>query len=340
MSDGWKFLKRDDLPVLLDELARDHEVWLPKKPLNRWDWFRYEPGDRVRLRNTIIDVSAKKLFFPRRRTIATFDPAEKWNLEPVELPTGPRVVFGMHPCDVRALKYTDKVYLDSEHPDRLYQAERERTTIVGMACSEMMPTCHCTDRDLSPDETEGMDVVFHEVEDGYLFKSLTAKGKSLLSSSLLQKTDREPAPREWPKGRYPVPAPDALMALYDDEFWLEASDICLTCGGCTFACPTCTCFLVADEKFEGRGERVTCWDTCQFLSYSRETSGHNPRKTNAARLRNRTLDKFAYSALKRGMRSCIGCGRCALICPIKRSFPQLGAKLQVRVDELKKAKVK
>ncbi len=339
MSDGWKFLRHDDLPGLLDEFAGDHDVWLPKRPLNKWDWFRYVPGDEVNVRNTIVEVSAKKLFFPRRRAIATFDPAEQWNMEPVAPPTAPRVVFGMHPCDVTALKYTDLVYLDSDHPDRLYQAERDRTTIVGMACSEMMPTCHCTDRDLSPDETGGMDIVLHEVDGGYLFKPLTEKGRKLSSSALLQDTDRVPDRKEWPSGQYPVPNAGELMEQYDDDFWLEASDICLTCGGCTFACPTCTCFLVVDEKFEGSGERVTCWDTCQFLSYSRETSGHNPRKTNAARLRNRTLDKFAYSELKRGMRSCIGCGRCVLICPIKRSFPQLGAKLQARVEEEKKAKV-
>jgi ferredoxin len=338
MSGKWKLLKREDLPAFLGELAAGAEVWIPKKT-NKWDWVKYEAGDKVELPGSIIEVSAKKLFFPKRRPIARFATDEKWSLEPVEPDTSPRIVFGMHPCDVAGVRYIDRVLVDSAHEDVLYKAERDRTTILGVTCSEMKPTCHCTDRDLSPDETAGMDVVVSQTEEGLLLRALTDKGAKVLVSSLLHDTDHQPPQRDWPKGNHPVPSPAELMELYDDEFWVEASDICLTCGACTFACPTCTCFLVSDEKFEGSGERVTCWDTCQFPSYSREASGHNPRKTNADRLRNRTLDKFAYRYLKYGMNACIGCGRCVLICPIKRSFPQLGAKLSGKVEE-KKQEVK
>jgi ferredoxin len=243
--------------------------------------------------------------------------------------------MGMHPCDVVGVRYMDRAFLGGSHPDRLYEAERKRTTVVGMRCSEMKPTCHCTDRNLSPDETDGMDAVFAETADGFLLRALTEKGAALMNSPLLGATERQPEKREWPRGRHLVPSPDELMALYEDDLWLEASDICLTCGACTFNCPTCTCYLVADEKFGDEGERVTAWDSCQFLSYSREASGHNPRRTNADRLRNRTMDKFAYSHHKHGMSSCVGCGRCVIICPIRRSFPQLGSRLKQRVEASK-----
>jgi sulfhydrogenase subunit beta (sulfur reductase) len=337
VSGQWKKLRRDDLAAFLDELAARAELWVPTKPANRWEFARYETGQKVQFAPSIIETSAKALFFPQRRPIARFNPKEKWSLEPVELPTAPRVVMGLHPCDVAALERTDRVLGTGERADRLYKAERERTTIVGMRCSEMKPTCHCTDRSLSPDETAGMDAVFAEVADGWIFRSLTDKGAKLIESKLLQPTGEQPAVKEWPNGNYPVPGPDELLALYEDDFWLEASDICLTCGACTFACPTCTCYLVADEKSGDQGERVTAWDSCQFLSYSRETSGNNPRKTNAARLRNRTLEKFAYSYHKTGIGSCIGCGRCVIICPIRRSFPQLGKELKARVEERKAA---
>jgi len=332
VSERWKLLKQDDLARFMDELAGEREVWVPRKT-NRWDWVKHETGEKVKLPGSIIEVSAKKLFFPRRRPIATFDTREKWSVKPVEPPDGPRVVVGMHPCDVAALRYTDRVFLESGHRDGLYAAERDRTTIVGYLCDDMKPSCHCTDRNLSPDETEGMDVAMATTEGGYLLRALTPKGEKLLGSSLLQETDLVPERKEWPKGSYPVPTPDELMELYEDDFWVEASDICLTCGACTYTCPTCTCFLVADEKFEGKGERVTCWDTCQFPSYSREASGHNPRRTNADRLRNRTLDKFAYRYFRYGKNACIGCGRCVIICPIRRSFPQLGQKLAERLEE-------
>ncbi len=327
----WKFLKADDLTGFLDELASRAEVVVPRKLNASWGFGPYAAGQEVRLPPSIIETSAKELFFPRRRPVARFSTDAKWSVEPVEPPSAPRVVVGIHACDAAGLRYMDRVFLDTDHPDRLYEAERERTTVVGMRCREMAPSCHCTDRGLSPDETDGMDAVMAETDGGYLLRALTPKGEKLVVSPLLADTGREPEKKAWRSGSYPVPSPHELMELYDDDFWHEASDICLTCGGCTFACPTCTCFLVTDEKHRGRGERVTCWDSCQFLSYSRETSGHNPRKTNAARLRNRTLDKFAYSALRHGMSSCTGCGRCVLVCPIKRSFPQLGARLAERV---------
>lgn len=339
MSQTWKLLKRTDLAAFLDGLADQAELWVPRRKGTRWDFDRYEKGTETTFPSSIVEVSAKSLFFPRRRPIARFNPKAKWSVEPVEPQSAPRIVMGMHPCDVAGVRYMDRVFLSTDHPDRLYQAERDRTTIIGMRCSEMKPTCHCTDRNLSPDETEGMDAVFAEAPDGFLFRALTEKGERLLASPLLAATDAKPEAKEWPKGRHLVPSPDELLDLYEDEFWHEASDICLTCGACTFACPTCTCYLVADEKFGEEGERVTAWDSCQFLSYSRETSGHNPRRTNASRLRNRTLDKFAYSFHKHGMSSCTGCGRCVLICPIRRSFPQLGTRLKQRVAE-KRAKAK
>lgn len=330
---GWKFLKTEALGRFLDELAESAEVVVPQKKGAKWGWGGYQPGTEVRLPSSIIDTSAKELFFPRRRPIARFDATSTWNLEPVEAPTAPRVVVGMHPCDVAALLHYDRVFMGGVYPDRLYAAERDRTLIIGLACSEMKPTCHCTDRGLAPDSEAGMDALMVETEGGWLMRATSERGAKLLGSKLLASTDKQPAKRDWPKGKFPVPTADELLALYDDEFWTEQADICLTCGACTLACPSCTCFLVADEKHGGRGERVTCWDSCQFLSYSRETSGHNPRRTNASRLRNRTLDKFCYTVHRYGAMSCTGCGRCAIICPIKRSFPQQAAKLARRAKE-------
>ena len=165
------------------------------------------------------------------------------------------------------------------------------------------------------------------VKDGFNFQQITEKGSRILASELLQDTDEKYTAPDWPKGRFEVASPEEVLATYHDEFWDDASDICLTCGGCTFTCPTCLCFLVADEKFTGKGERVTVWDTCQFSAYSRMAGGHNPRDNNTARVRNRTLDKFGYSKQKFGRTSCTGCGRCVIICPLKRSFPHIAKNL-------------
>ena len=48
------------------------------------------------------------------------------------------------------------------------------------------------------------------------------------------------------------------------------------------------------------------------------------------RLLNRFEKKFDFFPNVMNVYACTGCGRCAIICPIKRSFPQLGAKLAER----------
>lgn len=341
MSTVWKKLQAKDRESLLSDLRRSGELWVPQKrdeghsKRGRWAFKVYDSRGEVHFPESIIDVSVKELFFPKRRPVATFDGQGKWSLKAVEPSSDPRIIMGLHPCDVQGILYMDKVFADSEYKDTLYEAERERTVLVGMTCEEMGENCHCTDRGGSPDNAEGMDAVFTVVGNGYLFKALTEKGEKIVSSPLLRETSESPEKRAWEKGRFPVASPKQLFEMYDDDFWNETSDICLTCGVCTYVCPTCLCFLIADEKYRGHGERLTVWDSCQFASYSRMAGGHNPRKTNTDRVRNRTLDKFAYSAFKYGRISCTGCGRCASVCPLKRSYPSIAYALSERVARKK-----
>jgi formate hydrogenlyase subunit 6/NADH:ubiquinone oxidoreductase subunit I len=330
---GWKKLLKSDIPALLAELAGKAELVLPQEKNGKVRFGPYDPAKPAVFPSSLVDVSAKAVFFPKRRPVARFESADKSKLQPVEPDSRPRILMGAHPCDVAAVNYVDRVFIHSAFRDPLYEAERKRTTIVGMLCLEMKPECHCTDREIAPDDERGMDAVFTETNDGYLFRAVTDKGKAVIGSNLLKETSEEPGKKTWPKDKYPV-SPEAIVhspkSSEADPFWQEVADLCLTCGACTYACPTCTCFLVADEQHDGEGERVTAWDSCQFPGYARMTGGHNPRKTSAARVRNRVLDKFVYTVDKYGATSCVGCGRCAIICPVGRHFPREMAELSAR----------
>jgi formate hydrogenlyase subunit 6/NADH:ubiquinone oxidoreductase subunit I len=331
---GWKKLAKADVPAFLTELGKQAELIVPQEKSGKVRFLPFDSARPVSFPCSLVDVSLKAVFFPRRRPVARFDSADKAKLEPVAAETKPRIVMGAHPCDIAAVNYVDRVFIQSRFKDPLYEAERMRTTIVGMSCSEMKPECHCTDRDLRPDDERGMDAVFAETKDGYLFRAVTDKGEAVLGSNLLKGTAEEPEKKEWPNGKYPVD-PSSLADTTDSPLstpdpWQEIADLCLTCGACTYACPTCTCFLVSDEQHDGQGERVTAWDSCQFSGYSRLTGGHNPRKTAAARVRNRMLDKFVYTVEKYGATSCVGCGRCAIICPVGRHFPKEIAALSAK----------
>ena len=106
-------------------------------------------------------------------------------------------------------------------------------------------------------------------------------------------------------------------AIFDNvDFWTKMSSACLSCGVCTFVCPTCYCFDICDETTFGQGTRRRLWDACMFTDFTLEASGHNPRPQVYQRLRQKICHKYSYSIRKYGVISCVGCGRCTRSCPV------------------------
>jgi ferredoxin len=110
---------------------------------------------------------------------------------------------------------------------------------------------------------------------------------------------------------------DALRGKFDDlAFWEAEASKCLSCGACTYLCPTCYCFNLTDEARGALGARIRSWDACMLPLFTMEASGHNPRTGKIQRLRNRIGHKFSYyPGLHNGRIACCGCGRCIKSCP-------------------------
>ena len=64
------------------------------------------------------------------------------------------------------------------------------------------------------------------------------------------------------------------------------------------------------------GSRCKFWDSCGQACFTMHTSGHNPRPNQPSRYRNRLLHKLRYIPERFGVHGCVGCGRCALTCPV------------------------
>ncbi len=130
-----------------------------------------------------------------------------------------------------------------------------------------------------------------------------------------------------------APAQDKLMALFDDmEFWGDVSAKCISCGACTYLCPTCYCFNITDEGAGLSGRRVRSWDNCMSHQFTLEASGHNPRPTKAHRLRNRVGHKFSYyPAIHDEVIACCGCGRCIKSCPVSVDIREIVVRAMERV---------
>lgn len=336
-----KFVSYEALPGWLGELAQKATVYAPRKEGKAVVYLPYAEGAPLELAQRPTE-SAKHAVFPRCHELFSFNNAgdpeapdrRKLTLKEPEEP-GEAVVFGMPSCDARGFFAFDPVYdgsgtkdyKDGAFKDPYYLKRRAKTALIVKACKSALNTCFCTWVGGGPASAEGADVLASDVDGGLLLQAVTEKGASLLESGKLAASSEAQAKAAEAShkavaesmGEAPslAAAAKSLLALFDDkDFWLSQSAGCLSCGACTYLCPTCYCFNITDESNGIEGTRLRTWDTCMSPLFTLEASGHNPRTGKAARLKNRVGHKFSYYPTLHGGRfSCCGCGRCIKSCP-------------------------
>ena len=233
------------------------------------------------------------------------------------------VVVGARPCDAAALDIVDKV-MGWDYRDELWYGRRQATTILSLACAECDDSCFCTAVGLSPASARGADWMMTSVDGGMEIEVLTPKGEKLLErcKSKLPETKSQASRNSKleEQMRANLDSDPAKIRLwldrhFDDPFWKNVALRCHGCGACAFVCPTCHCFDIVDEP-EGvdQGVRRRNWDACQPALFTLHGSGHNPRKDQTARFRQRIMHKFSIYPARFGDVLCTGCGRCIRAC--------------------------
>lgn len=270
--------------------------------------------------------SPKEFIFPRTELLFRYQlSGEEARLTDPPASAERQVLFGLRPCDAAGLVRLDSVLL----PDPFYARRREQTTVVALACSSCQPACFCTAVGGSLVGEEGADVLLAEQGGGWIARVITDKGAALIkySGSIWQPALSE----EWESVvhhanqaadfvlRAPISNQSAqlLEQCFESSAWEDTARRCIGCSICTYVCPSCACFDVADEGNAWSGRRCRSWDSCSLPRFTLHGSGHNPRATQAARFRQRVLHKFAYFPLRHGgVSMCVGCGRCINQCPV------------------------
>jgi sulfhydrogenase subunit beta (sulfur reductase) len=263
-------------------------------------------------------LSAKEIFFPSTERLFTIQKSgQEIHLEET-FPDWETVIFGARPCDSRGVKLLDAVFMDTNPVDSFYARRRRNTTIIGLACKELGPTCFCTSVGGAPDNAHDMDIMLYEMDRGYLAEAVTGKGRFLIPGGEWKEATVDPL-KFISSEKFPVPEKKRWPEHFNDEYWMKISERCLSCRACAFVCPTCRCFAVRDELLaHGEFERIRCWDACSGENYRRVAGGHKPRAEKSERVRNRFFCKFYYYPEQYGLglaSACTGCGRCIDVCP-------------------------
>jgi ferredoxin len=279
-------------------------------------------------------MSPKTAFFPQTEDFLRYDKNKSaLDAQCVDLNLGPVFLFGVRPCDVRSFQIMDIHFSGTGAVDPYWKKRREATTIFGYAFDIHTPADGAdfySTLNIGAADPEGSDIFMIKKGDDLLLKAVSPKGETLLSSlnSLADASkddekyfdDTVTAGRDF-KTRFTCVDDKVIAKKLEDlfhkpEFWEKISDACLSCGACTFVCPTCYCFDICDETLFSKGVRRRVWDACMFTDFTLEASGHNPRTKVYQRLRQKVCHKYSYHIRKYGVISCVGCGRCTRNCPV------------------------
>lgn len=262
----------------------------------------------------------KKFLYPQRETLFVYD--ESGNITEAQ-DNQPLVIFGSHPCDLAGMKVLDYIFM-APPGDSLYMERRKHIMIVGLSC---LPDKYCFCESMGTDSLDdGYDVFLTDIDDHFFVEVATPKAAELLSQNDFLVTASDPYKQAFKDfwhdrkalftNRFETSNLPALLDLEaDNPVWEELGQRCLSCGNCTFVCPTCYCFDVVDiAQLNGGGQRQREWDSCQFHGFA-GVAGGNFRPGPIDRL------KFWYRHKLHGFQdayqlpTCVGCGRCTVSCP-------------------------
>ena len=327
--------------ALFDRLAAEYKIYAPKRFAKQGrysdtDIVRY---DEIHTAEEIVwdkksDFSAKEVLTPVTEPIFYFTEDEyRESGAPKK-----KILIFLRPCDINAFEHQDRIYLDNGgFCDSYYQRMREKTRFVLMECTEGWDTCFCCS--MGANRAEEYSAAVRHTEEGILW---SVKDEELAPYFAgCEEVDWQLQFIE--KNQFDVKIPEiadkeTLAKLKKHPMWQEHNDRCVSCGSCTLACSTCTCFTTRDKIYSENakaGERRRVHDSCQIAGFDAMAGGHGFRTTPADRIRYRALHKVHdYKARFGDYHMCVGCGRCSARCPKFISFPAIINKMSAALEEI------
>lgn len=338
-----KKINKRDIGNLLNEWSQEFTVFVPSREsgvamLSKWD--SKDTGFMDWYRNTVQPIKAN--FFPPMEEMFSFQKGkEGYHIELPSSDEHKQLIFGIRPCDARALIILDMTFKDL-YEDPYYLPKRNNMVLIGLGCTNPYDSCFCTSLGINPGESTDVDLMLTDIGDQFLIEEITEVGKELIAkaSRVEEATEADEAEaREVKQASYNKVTrkidtegiKEKLLSCFEDQdFWEKVSAKCISCGICTFLCPTCYCFDINDELVRRQGTRFRNWDSCAFPVYTKMPM-ENPRLEKWRRVRQKVCHKFEFYPMNFDIIACVGCGRCIRQCLVNWDITQTLNSLPTRV---------
>jgi len=336
-------INKKDIGKLLSEWSQEFTVFVPSREsgvvkLAKWDGTDTSFVDWYR--NTVIPAKAN-LFPPMEEMFSFQKDSKGYRIELPAVDEHKQLIFGIRPCDARALAILDMTFKDA-YEDPYYLSKRKNTVLIGLGCTNPYDSCFCTSLGISPGESNDVDLMLTDIGDEFLIEPISEAGKGLIAKTngLEEATEADEATaREVKEASYHKVTrkidtegiKEKLLSSFDNQdYWEKVAAKCISCGICTFLCPTCYCFDISDELAGKQGVRCRSWDSCAFPIYTKMPM-ENPREEKWRRVRQKVCHKYEFYPMNFGIIACTGCGRCIRQCPVNWDITQTLNNLPVKV---------
>lgn len=322
-------MDQKEFSKLASYLVSNYKVFSPQEENSRIIISELLNPKKAGLPSQLPFYSWKKYFIPENEQLFEYC-GEK--LIPSQPSDGKIALFGANIVDLRAINLYDLVFRN----DRLFQAKRKNMLIIGFGPE--IKLLNGETRKIEEKELKHLpfDIFLWNIKKP---ESKTKEYKVFVASGKGEKALIEIGYKNYEKIKFEGNKNndfleekmnlrrDKLKNFHKQKIWDELGNICLECGKCTIACPTCFCFRIDDIPSAEKkcGTRQQCWDSCFYQEFSEvagpsTSSGQTDKPkflaTTAQKIHFWYFHKFARIPDEYNMMGCVGCGRCHEVCPV------------------------
>lgn len=301
-------------------MRRGYAVWAPGKRNGEVAYTKVEDANKVKLIKEPPLHSFKRFLVPPEETLFEFKKEKMREVRDAGIDISKQVIFGINPIDLKALVMLNHIF----EKDPWYQERMKKTLIIGQSLIPDDAEQNIFHIKYEEDILEHLQFdIFLEVQRGkYFVYTGSEEGQKILDEFGYK--DYEHIQFAGPikeEGLDPqmVKYREALKKTYKKEIWEDDLGArCIECGKCTIICPTCFCFDIKDQPnlVDGGGIRKRAWSACFYNDFSEVAGGHKFLKTTAERIHYWYYHKFVRIPDQLQIVGCVGCGRCAKVCPV------------------------